>query len=130
MAEQEITYFQEGGTTVTNSRAILGNQTFAMANTTSVSMHKEEPKRLRWILLIILGLMGAIQVNTPNVPTLFWGLSILVAAFSVFELVTAKPKYSVVIGSACGETHAMDSIDKDYISKVVGAINEAIVRRG
>jgi hypothetical protein len=130
MVKQETVYFQEGGVTVTNARAILGSKTFAMANITSVSMHTDEPNKLIWILLTIFGLLFALIGFLPDSPTACWGMSLVLVAFSVFKLFTLKTKYSIVIGSASGETNALTSTNMTYIRKIVNAMNEAIVKRG
>jgi len=42
---------------------------------------------------------------------------------------SGKKSYNVTIVTSAGETHAVTSKNPKYIRKVVGAINEAIIRR-
>ena len=41
-----------------------------------------------------------------------------------------KPTYTVQIGSASGESNILESQDVDHITRIVKAMNDAIVRRG
>jgi hypothetical protein len=60
----------------------------------------------------------------------FLCLSLPLIFFAAFGIFNAKTKYTIVIGSASGEVNALTSTDQDFISRVVSAMNNAIVRRG
>lgn len=58
---QETTFFEYEGVRITNSRFIVDGQTFAMNNITSVKPMEEKPKRLLPALLIIFGILPAVN---------------------------------------------------------------------
>ena len=118
---EEKTFFEYDDVKVTNSRFISGHQTYAMSNVTSVKAFEEKPNRWRGIAALLLGLI--IAVNTVVV-----GLIIAVAA--AFYLYQQKTMYHVMLATAGGETSALRTHQKEYLSKVVSALNEAIVHRG
>jgi len=135
---QETVFLDEAGVLVTNTRVVtpLGD-TYSLANVTSCksgyTVHEGEDKkkaRLRTILFwggIALGIVIAIFAK-------FW-YGIIVAAIGVVASLFVKAdykynKYIVYLGSASGESQAIESVDKAFIDRVVRAINEAIISRG
>ena len=127
----ETTYFQEGNITITNARAVLGEKTYAMSNVTSVSMGTIPPNRSTPIIIGLVGFaLGGCGLASE---TRSWALIIIgLVAVAVAALIffTAKERYIVKIGSASGEANALSSIRRDYIEKIVKAMNDAIIRRG
>ena len=129
MASEEVIY-RDGNITVTNTRAILGGKTYAMANVTSVAMGKKAANRAPGIIVTLVGVIVAgctISGDGFGVGAVI-GIMLLVAGIVVAVLV--KDKYIVSIGSASGEINALTSPSKEYIMKIVVAINKAIARRG
>jgi hypothetical protein len=120
--ESEKTFLSVGGATVTNSRIILDNKTYAMAGLTSVRSTVIPAKRGWAILTALVGLILLVGGDTRafGVFTLAVGL---VWAFSL------KDQYAVTINSASGELHALTSKSQMYIDDIVAAINQAIVYR-
>jgi len=122
MAEQ--TFLQESGVTVTSSRFVVPAQTYAMSGVTSIKSLKQSPSRKGSLILIGLGIIFM----------LFGGKSIvgglILAALGVLWWVLHKPKYAVVLSSASGEVEALSSKDAGFISRIVDALNKAIVARG
>ena len=62
-----------------------------------------------------------------------WFLFIMgsIATAMVFKVRrNARPKFIVQIGSASGETKALESEDEAHIRKIVNAMNEAIIHKG
>ena len=119
MAEQ--TFFEYEDVKVTNARFISGSQTYAMSNVTSVKAFEQKPKRLWGILLLVIGLLVAI--NAPVV-------GIVIAAGAAIYLFMQKTVYHVMLATSGGETSALKTYQQEYLQKVVSALNEAIVHRG
>ena len=127
--EKETTFYSdERGVRITNTRAIVGATTYAMANITSVSTAVKPANRTPGIVVAILGLLVLVITGLLGSSggvifgVIFLGLGILVA-------VIAKATYVVRIGSASGEADAISSKDEKYIQAIVQAMNEAFIKR-
>ena len=119
----ETTYYSQGDINITNSRAIIGGKTYAMANITSVSMGVISPN---YIPAAVAGVVGLLML--ANSDARLFGVLVLVVAGVLFYL--AKRRYTVNIGSASGESHALVDKDQAHIQEIVDAMNKAIVERG
>lgn len=117
----EKTFFEYDDVKVTNARFISGGQTYAMSNVTSVKAFEENPSRLWGIVALLIGL--AIASSNATV-------GLLIAAAAAFYLYQQKTVYHVMLATAGGETSALKTYQREYLSKVVAALNEAIVHRG
>jgi hypothetical protein len=82
------------------------------------------------IVCLIIGLILLAMGFGENlgVVLLFTLAGALIAGGGLYVLCRARPSYSVTVTSSGGEIRALTSADKDYISKIVASINEAIVR--
>ena len=118
---EEKNFFEYEDVKVTNSRFIVASQTFAMSNITSVKASKEVPNRFWPITLIVLGVLLLIGSPIPG---------LVVAGIGVVWLVMQKTMFHVMLTTAGGETSALSSKQRNYIEKVVQALNDAIVARG
>lgn len=128
---EEIAVYQDENIHVTNLRAMLQGKTYAMANVTSVSMFRQAGNTTPGVVAAVIGgfmLLGAVTDSELRGCFLVFGLLILVIGIAI--LASTKDTYWVRIGSASGETNALSSTNRDYIQRVVNAMNEAIVRRG
>jgi hypothetical protein len=135
----ETTILEENGVKISNKRAMLGSKTYAMANITSVSMTYRDDKP--WILsfFLLLGGFGALGFGVMLtilaerfsfiLTCLFPLLGLGAIAFGVFIYINAKPMYFVRVGSASGEANVLQSQNKEQITRIVQAINKAIVSR-
>ena len=127
---EEITFYSDDkGVRITNTRAIFKKTTYAMANITSVSKGYKAPSYKGPLFLILVGII--IVLISCSVRSLQAG--ILGAAITFFGLLlcgTLKGTHTVKIGSASGETVALESADEKYIQNIVQAMNEAIIKRG
>jgi len=123
MAEQ--TFFNQNGISVTNARVVIGGQTYAMSGITSVRSIEERPSRKG---PIILGIVGIIIMFVGELSAIILGL--ILAGIAIAWFIAKKPTYFVGLVTASGESRALSSKDADYISKIVNAINEAIIARG
>ena len=128
--EKEIVFYSDDkGVRITNTRAIISNTTYAMANITSVSMGVIQPGIGFQAFLIIAGVLlaGICAAGKAWAGTV---IGVIVAALAVWWLTTLKPTYTVQIGSASGSAHAIQSKEMQYIQRVVNAMNEAFIKRG
>ena len=117
----ETTFFEYEDVKVTNSRFISGSQTYAMSNVTSVKAFEQKPKRWGGILVLVIGL--AIASNTPAV-------GLVIAAVAALYLYMQKTMFHVMLATSGGETSALKTHQREYLDKVVSALNNAIVHRG
>jgi len=117
----EKTFFEYEDVKVTNARFISGSQTYAMSNVTSVKAFEQKPKRLGGIVVLVIGVVVAI--NTPAV-------GIVIAAAAAIYLYLQKTLFHVMLSTSGGETSALKTHQPEYLQKVVTALNEAIVHRG
>ena len=118
---EEKTFFQYEGVHVTNARFVVDGQTFAMNNVTSIKPLERKPNRIGPILLIIVGALPAIN-------GVYEGLVLSLIGAAWFALL--KTVYHVMLHTAGGETSALKTHQKEYLEKVVAALNNAIVHRG
>lgn len=127
---EEISVYQDANIHVTNLRAMLQGKTYAMANITSVSMHTQAANNAPGVIIAVIGGMIAMSLlaGRDAMGCGVFGLLLLAAGIAI--ALAAKSTYWVRIGSASGETNALSSNDRDYIQRIVNAMNEAIVRRG
>ena len=130
---QEKTIFQEGNIHITDKRAVLGAKTYSIANITSVSTVENKPSACFPFVLISLGFLAVLSYiimlfsseSTPSV--LIIGLIMVGIGFLIVR--SQSTSYKIKIGSASGEIDGMTSKDKELISRIVKAMNEAIIMR-
>ena len=123
-AQQEKVFFDEREVKVTNTRFILpGQKTFAMSGVTAVKTSQIDPNRLVPLLLLVVGLIVGYN---KGVNLISFGL---VVAGGVW-LYLQKSTYFIVLSTSSGEQQALQDKDLSWISKVVAALNEAIIFRG
>ncbi len=119
---EEKEFFRHDDVTVTNSRLIVGAQTFAMSNITSVKASQDSPNRTWPVVILVFGLI-ALFANS-------FGMAIMFGVIGGLWLALQKTYYHVALTTAGGETKALTSNQQQYIEEVVKALNEAIVHRG
>jgi hypothetical protein len=123
---------------VTSARVIFKAQTYSLANVSSVSAFTMAASRVGWILIGgFMGLVGLITTvagfsSKGSAPSgTACGVVFLAAGAAMFLYgILRKDTHFVRLTAAGGETNAWQSHDLSYIQRIVGAINEAIVRRG
>ena len=126
----EEVLLEQGNIKVTTSRLLIGSKTFAISNITSVVFGKIKANKLPAIIVVIAGvfiLLFGIALDAVLIGLILGGATI---AGGVFIFQNAVDRYSVRLESASGESDALSSKDKEWIRKIVDAINEAIIRRG
>jgi hypothetical protein len=121
---EEIIFFQSSGVTVTQSRYIVDNKTFAMRNISSVHVGVIPAKRGFGILLIAIGFILLVSSADTRI-----GGVIVIILGTLFAFLP-KDKFTVRISTNAGETDSLFSKDKKGIQKIVDALNEAMIHRG
>ena len=121
---EEKTFLSEGGISVTNARFIAPGQTYAMSGVTAVESFRQDPSRKAPIILAIIGVLALAGGGTVTVV----GLLLIAGAVAMWFL--QKPEFQVLLSTASGKGKAFGSSDEAFISKVVAALNDAIVHRG
>ena len=137
MAEETI-FLDERGVLVTNSRIVTpGGDTYSLSNVTSCkprfTVHEGVDKkkgRLKQLLFwggIVVGIIAAIYVKLM--------VGIVIAAIGIIASLFIKStfnfnRYQIYLGSASGESQAIEDGDEAFIDRIAQAVNEAIVARG
>ena len=121
----EKTFLNQNGVSVTNSRIIIGGQTFAMSNITSVRMIEETPSYKGPLILGAIGILPMLSGDGGGI-----GVGLLLIALAAIWAFTKKAKYFVGLMTAAGESKALNSEDQNYIGSIVQAVNDAIIERG
>lgn len=119
---EEKIFFEYDDVKVTNARFMIGSQTYAMSNITSVKAYEEKPNRTIGILGIIAGIIIAMQIEPIT--------GAIIAIVSVLFMFLQKTVYHVMLNTSGGETSALKTHQTEYLNKVVSALNKAIVHRG
>lgn len=117
----ETTFFEYESVRVTNTRFIVDGQTFAMNNITSVKPMEKKPNRVVPIVLIVLGVLPAINGAYAG---------LVLSAIGAIWFAMQKTVYHIMLHTAGGETSALKTNQKEYLQQVVTALNNAIVHRG
>lgn len=125
----EQVFFQQDEITVTNARFVVGSQTFAMRNITSVRSEKIDAKveypgylMMAGIVVALVGFFGAgIAVGV---------LGIAILAGGIYLAWNQDDNFAVLLTTSAGEVSAYQSKDKQHIASIVKALNDSIVARG
>lgn len=121
--QNETTFYQDSLVTVTQSRYITQSKTYAMRNISSVHVFEIEKSKVNPILMILFGIPFLFSGNVFWIGLILIGLGILI----VFNI---KNEYTVRISTNAGEADSTISKDKEYIQKIVNALNDAMIHRG
>ncbi len=118
---EEKTFFEYEGVKVTNTRFVTDGQTFAMSNVTSVKAFEQPPKWFGGILILVIGVI----ISSQSLP-----IGIVIIALAAFYMYKQKTIFHVMLTTSGGESSALKTHQREYLNKVVSALNEAIVYRG
>jgi hypothetical protein len=156
---QEQIFLQEGGVIVSQARFVVPGQTFAMQSISSVSQNVVPPTRKWPISLVAVGVL-VLLISFTTLPDsggivmLLMGLAIAVLGAVWFR--SKKPDYQVVLNastttstsrtallgtgigvggavtSTSGQnfTIAFSSKNREFVARIVNALNNALVARG
>jgi Family of unknown function (DUF6232) len=125
----EKTYSQQGDITVTSARFIVGSQTFAMRNITSVQIVENKPNNPYPGYLMIIGCVTAL-IGFSNSSISAGILGLVIAAAGVYWAWHQTSTFSVVLTTAAGEVSAYTSQNRKFIATIVEALNLSIAERG
>ncbi|PTU70755.1 DUF6232 family protein [Chromobacterium haemolyticum] len=121
----EQVFFNESGVSVSNSRFIVNGQTYAMNSVTSVKQGETKPESGPEYFIILISVLVVVFGDS------LWKIgAALVCAAMIYFIKSKKWTYSVVLNVSSGEMQALRSKDKEYIGKIIEALNQAIVSRG
>jgi Zn-dependent membrane protease YugP len=121
--QNETTFYYDNSVKVTQSRFITHSKTYAMRNISSVHIFEIIKSKNKAILMIIAGFLLLFSKD------IFWmGIILLIIGF--WWIFTIKNEYAVRISTNAGEANSIVSKNRDYIQKIVNALNEAIIHRG
>lgn len=130
----ETRFLSEAGVTVTQARFMVPSQTYAMSGVTSVKQLSESPSRSGPLILGLVGVVGVFAAVSEGGHTEggWWGLVAAIAAMVIAKAwwSSQKSTHIVVLHSASGESRAYVSSDAALVSRIVHALNNAIVHRG
>lgn len=125
----ERVFFQEAGVSVTSTRFVVGRQTYAMRNITSVQPLVVPAKQGGAILLIIFALVvGLVGLENSSPLGALFGGGILVLGIIWFR--SEKDTFGVLLRTSGGEVRAIEHKSEAFIDKIVQAINDSIVSHG
>lgn len=122
--QNEKVFLAENGITVTNTRFVVPSQIYAMSGVSSVTFGTIHPARMLPIVLAVVGLLIGIKGNMS-----IWGVFLCLAP-GVAWLALQKTRFSVVLSTIGGEKRALVSEDRQFIERVVGALNSSVIARG
>lgn len=123
----ETTYYTNGKVTVTNARLIVGDETHAISGITAVKLETRRPKRWLPIALIILEFIGISRgESVASLSIIHWAVILLPG---LIWLLLQRTHYTVTLASASGESRALKSKIRPFVSEVVEAVNKAIIQR-
>ena len=120
--QQEKVFLKDNNVTVTQARYIANGKTYTMRNISSVSLFTLKSSYTLETILIVVGVILLIAGT--------YIVGGILGAIGVTLMVIKKDEYAVRISTNSGETNSLTSKDKDYIQKIVDALNDAIIHRG
>jgi hypothetical protein len=121
--QNEVTFYKDSFVRVTQSRYVTQSKTYAMRNISSVHIFEIVKSKVKAIFLIIFGLFFLFSKD------IFW-VGLIIIALGVWWLTSIKNEYTVRISTNAGEADSIVSKNRDYIQKIVNALNDAIIHRG
>jgi hypothetical protein len=114
---------------VTPARFIRGNTTFALSGITSVRLETIPGSSGASGVMIFVGVAGVslMIIADESRGAVF---SALVIALGLFMRGRAIPPYQVMFSAAGSEISGLETADRNFATRVLSAINDAIVDRG
>ncbi|MCT2563620.1 DUF6232 family protein [Chryseobacterium herbae] len=121
--QNETKFYQDSAVTVTQSRFVTQSKTYAMRNISSVHVFEIIKSKTKAILMVVFGLLFLFSKD------IFW-IGLIIIVLGILWLFSIKNEYAVRISTNAGEANSIISKNKDYIQKIVNALNDAIIHRG
>ncbi len=121
--QNEVTFYRDETVLVTQSRYVTSSKTYAMRNISSVHTFEIVKSKTLPGILILIGFLMLFSEEMRIVGGVILFLGVLI-------LLLMKNDYAVRISTNSGEANSIVSSDREYVEKVVNALNEAIIHRG
>jgi len=128
-ATSETVFLQDSYALVTNLKCVFSNEVrvYATSGITSVGMDATKQKIVGAAFLAGIGL-GVFYYRDFALEAGIVAIICLAIAFALYWF--GRPWYTLSLHTAGGRYWPLKSRERDYIAKVLMAINEAIMRRG
>lgn len=130
----EITILEAGEIKITNLRAVVGTETYAISNIFSVRMTKEGSMFGCLVAALIsigvlLGLFAIVSdtISETDSSRYFLTFAFICLSSALVVALTARPNYIIQVSGPSGNFDILQSNNKDYLTNIVEAINDAIL---
>ena len=141
-ATTEESLFKTPEVMVTKTRVVIGSQTFAIANITSVNIARVDDTSLAPVgcilaggAMVLIGAAVALRASGVTITTIgegsVWAVVGAAMIFGGLKLGQGnKIKWSLVLRTSGSEMRVLTSPDKDLIGKAAEAVSTAMIARG
>lgn len=131
----EKVFLDAGAVKVTNTRFVVGNQTYAMASVNSVKTTKTDvtPSTSLAVWMVAIGavwLLAHLISDWKDLAGHLFPAAILCAGGWWIKQTKQVFEYKLVLTTSSGETTALKSRKSDDVEPVERAITDAIIYRG
>jgi hypothetical protein len=116
---QEISFFENSNVIVTQTRFIVAHKVIEIKNISYVKIGRLKSYTVLKLVLVIAGFLMMFFKDLRVIGIIIFAASFLSAYFT-------KDTFSVRVDTNSGEVDSLISKDKDYVEKVVKAINSAM----
>ena len=116
---QEISFFENSNVIVTQTRFIVAHKVIEIKNISYVKIGTLKSYVALKLVLVICGFL-MMFFNDLRI------VGIIIFAIFFFSAYFTKDRFSVRVNTVTGETDSLVSKDKDYVEKVVKAVNQAM----
>jgi hypothetical protein len=129
----ETVFFENNNVKVTNSRFIVGNQTYAMAAVNSVKITTTDitpPNTFAGILIVVGAIWLLVALGSGNASSFLWSVALLAGGVFWFRSIKPTFEHKIILTTSSGEATALTSRNDQDIRPVEKALNDALVFRG
>jgi len=117
---EETVFLADGRVTVTNATFLVASQSFAMGGITSAKASQHNPSRIGPAILVAVATAICLIARRVDM------LSIALFLGGIAWWFLQKPYFHVILLTSSGEEEALTTKDKEWVQKVVAALNESI----
>lgn len=145
--EEETIIYSDRRVRITDKQVIIGASLYPtryrMPNIISVSKGMRPPKRATGIVVILLGVVilatvlfwsaaGGSAIASIKNTILIAGiaLGVIALAIGIWDIITVKPAYTVMLGTQNGQEEALASRDEAYVERIVDVMKRACAEYG
>lgn len=122
---KEKVFYKDLTVKVTQFRYTTDNKTYAIKNISFVAINKTIGCRFCAKLIIITGLIALFIPNDFQI--IIGGILVVLG---IIWYISIRDLFTVCIGTNGKTINSITSNNKDYIKKIVDAVNQAIIHRG